>query len=71
MANRKLKRGDELNGRYSLKGSDFMLVQYYPGVDSFYAIINNDPGAQFNWGLTRLRKFLKEYCPDKNCLNLY
>jgi len=67
-ARKSLKSGAELNGRYQLKGTDFMLVQYYPGIDCYYAIINNDPALQTGFTLKQLRCFLKKHQADQNTI---
>jgi len=72
MAKRKLKRGSELNGRYNLRGNgDYMLVQYYEGIDSYYCIINSEAGLQVGLSLAQLRRLIKEHCTDPQALNLF
>jgi hypothetical protein len=68
MTKRKLKKDSELNGRYNLKDNDFMYVQYYPGVGRYYAIINNNSSAQLSLSVEQLRKLLKKFCTDPECL---
>jgi hypothetical protein len=47
-----------LNGKYPLEDEDYIRVQWYPGVRSFYGIINDNPGAQLSLEPKELLKLL-------------
>jgi len=53
-----------MNGTYPLQGTDTITIQWYPGCQSFYAIINNDPAGQTSFDLKGMKKFLKKYSPN-------
>jgi hypothetical protein len=58
------KKADDwskLNGKYPLKDNDYIRVQWYPGIESFYGIINDDPGQQLSLEISQLVDFLQTY----------
>ena len=54
------KKPEEYNGIYNLKDGNKVAVQWYPGVGSFYFIVNNDSGQQGSCTLNRLKRLLKD-----------
>ena len=54
-----MKNPESLNGRHDLKNNDYIRVEYYPGIDRYYGIINDDPALQVFVSVRKLKNFLK------------
>jgi hypothetical protein len=50
-----------LNGTYRLQGDDFIRIQWYPGCQLFYGIINDKSGAQGAYPAATMIRMLRKY----------
>ena len=56
----KTNNPERLNGVHKLDENDYIRVQWYPNVGSYYAIINDNPALQISLSEKQLNKILKK-----------